>query len=71
MGKCSPALTGMGEKNVDDTREAMSNGQMKSGTTSEVRGRVKLHTWIKELPGFAPEGGGGGGRAEIGEGGRV
>ena len=64
-------LTSVREKDIYDTREPMSYGQVEGRTTPEVRGRVKLDAGFNELPGFAPEGRGGGGRAEIREGGRV
>ena len=49
----------------------MSDGQMESSPTAEIRGCIKLHAWFDELLGLAAEGRGGRGRAEIGEGVRV
>ena len=61
----------MGEQNIHHSREPMSDGQMESSPTAEIRGCIKLHAWFDELLGLAAEGRGGGGRAEIGEGVRV
>ena len=64
-------LTSMGQEDIDNSRVAMSNGQMEGRATTEVSSGVKLDTGFDELSGLAAKGRGGGGRTEIGEGGRV
>ena len=49
----------------------VGNGEVESCTTAEVTCRVKLHARLNELSSLAAEWGSGGGRAEVGEDGRL
>ena len=64
-------LTSMGQEDIDNSRVAMSNGQVEGRATSKVSSGVKLDAGFDELSGLTAEGRGGGGRTEIGESGRV